>query len=121
MNGQPDKVPFDRDAILASLEGDRELLWELVGLFRRQVQTLLPEIRSAGDRRDGNALERAAHKLKSSLGSFAADKASAAALRLELMGRSGDFTSPDLICAELESEVERLEAALSAWEKECVP
>jgi CheY-like chemotaxis protein len=74
---------FDPAWILQKIDGDRKLLGELIDLFFGQEQKLLPAIRQAGERGDGKALERAAHKLKSSLGNFGDHRASDAAQRLK--------------------------------------
>jgi signal transduction histidine kinase/CheY-like chemotaxis protein/HPt (histidine-containing phosphotransfer) domain-containing protein len=115
------EAPFDPSWVLARVEGDRELLKKMINLFLAQTQKLLPEIRSAGERGDGNALERFAHKLKGSLGSFGAGRATEAALRLEIMGRSGEFVQPEEALAALEHEVARLREALAAFTEETVP
>ncbi|MEO5954859.1 MAG: response regulator, partial [Nitrospiraceae bacterium] len=66
--GPSPEAVLDLTAALARVEGDRELLGEMIGLFFAQAQTLLPQIRGAGERGDGKALERFAHKLKGSMG-----------------------------------------------------
>ena len=64
---------------------------------------------------------RAAHSLKGSVGSFGAQGAFDAALRLEVMGRGGDFTHAAEACVALEKEVARLERALAALREENAP
>jgi light-regulated signal transduction histidine kinase (bacteriophytochrome)/DNA-binding response OmpR family regulator/HPt (histidine-containing phosphotransfer) domain-containing protein len=108
---------LDPAGILDRVEGDRKLLEEMIDLFLRQTQKLLPAIRSAGERGDGQALERAAHKLKSSLGNFGDHRASDAAQRLEILGRDGQFALAEKAIAELEQEVARLHAALNAFKE----
>ena len=117
-NGQVAEPAIDLAAALARVEGDRELFREMIGLFFAQAQKLLPEIRGAGERRDGKALERAAHKLKGSLGSFGAAQAAEAAHRLEIMGRTGDFVGVEEASADLEHKVARLRAVLTAFIEE---
>ncbi len=85
----------------------------MIGLFDAQAQKLLPEIRSAGERGDGKSLERLAHKLKGSIGSFGDDRATQAALRLEIIGRDGDFVQTEQAVADLEHEVARLRETLA--------
>jgi CheY-like chemotaxis protein len=109
---------FDRTEALAAIEGDEELLRELIGLFLAQADKLVPEIRGASERGDSKVLERAAHKLKGSMGSFGAELASETALRLEIMGRNGDLLQIDEAVADLEHEVARLRQALTTFTKE---
>jgi len=117
-NKRPTEAVFDLAAALTRVEGDRNLLRKLIGLFLAQAQKLLPEIRSAGERGDGKALERFAHKLKGSMGSFAADRAAEAALRLEIMGNNGEFVQTEEALADLEHEVARLCEALTTFTEE---
>ena len=90
----------------------------MIGLFFAQAQKLLPEIRDAGGRGDGKALERFAHKLKGSMGSFGDSRATAAALRLEIMGHHGEFADAVEAGTDLENEVVRLRAALMTFLEE---
>ncbi len=112
------KAIFDPTWVLARIGDDGELLRKMIGLFFAQAQKLLPEIRSAGERGDGKALERAAHKLKGSMGSFGATPASEAALRLEIMGRNCELAQAEEASAELEHEVARLREALTTFTEE---
>lgn len=111
----PSEPAFDLAWALARAEGDRKLLGKVIELFLSQTYKLLPEIRSAGERGDGPALERLAHKLKGSMGSFGAGRASAAALRLEVMGRQGEFVGTEESLTDLEQETARLVEALKVF------
>ena len=111
--GSPEPV-FDHDLLLARVEGDRELLLEIVGLFFDETPGLLSEIRESVARRDASALERAAHTLKGSVGNFGAKGAYDEALKLEIIGRGGDVTNAEEAYARLEDEIARLKVALGA-------
>jgi CheY-like chemotaxis protein len=112
---------FDPKKALARVEGDEELLRKMIDLFFSQSKKLLPEIRWAGERGDGKRLERSAHKLKGSMGSFGARSAVDAALRLEIIGVSGDFSQVDQASANLEYEVTCLREALTSYVEEGAP
>jgi len=62
---------------------------------------------------DAPAVERAAHKLKASVGSFGAQRAYRAALRLEELGDAGDLTGSKDAIPELEKAVARLQEAVA--------
>jgi PAS domain S-box-containing protein len=104
---------LDRTQLLARVEGDTQLLAELAGLFLADCPKLLSAVKQAIASRDGTALERAAHKLKSSVGNFAAQSAVEAAQRLETMGRRGDLARVEEGYAALEKEIERLKTILA--------
>ncbi|MDB5311501.1 MAG: hybrid sensor histidine kinase/response regulator [Gemmataceae bacterium] len=104
---------FDRAAALARVEGDAALLRQLVGHFTAQSGKLLADIRTAAEGRNGKKLERAAHKLKGSAGTFGARPASESAARLEAMGRAGDFAGADGALDGLERDVTDLRRALA--------
>jgi len=116
--GVPAGAVFDQQATLVRVKGDREMLQEIVQLFRAEAPELLAAIRASMARGDGHALQRAAHSLKGTVRSFGAQAAGDAALRLEEMGRSGDLTQAALACAELEKEVANLEQALAVFRQE---
>ncbi|MGE0679975.1 MAG: response regulator [Candidatus Binatia bacterium] len=117
--GAPEAV-FDQWAVLERVEGDVELLREVVGLFFEEAPELLSAIREAIARRDSMKLEYAAHSLKGTVSNFGARAAREAALRLEVVGRSGDLTYAEPACAELEKEITSLTQALTNFREEQV-
>jgi len=112
---------FDRAATLARVDDNRELLQEIIGLFFDEIPGLLSAIQESITHCDAKTLERAAHTLKGAVGNFSAKAAQQAALRLEMMGRSGDLTTVKEAYVELEKEVARLGDALTALREENGP
>jgi signal transduction histidine kinase/CheY-like chemotaxis protein len=106
---------------LKRVQGNHELLRTIVGLFFAETPVLLAQIRNAVGRHNSQELERAAHTLKGSVGVFGAQGAVAAALRLEMLGQSGDFTEAEGAYAALEWEIARLELVLAALRQEPTP
>lgn len=104
---------LDRAALLERVEGDPALLAEMVQLFSQDSLRLLAAIREGLERNDARAVERSAHTLKGALSNLAAPTATAAALRLEKMGREADLTAAKEGCSALEREIERLKPALA--------
>jgi HPt (histidine-containing phosphotransfer) domain-containing protein len=94
------------------LEGDQELLGELVELFLADSPRLLEEIRAAVESQDADQLMRAAHTLKGSVSNFCAPLAVEAAQKLEAQGRAGNLASAPQCLARLEQVMERLTAEL---------
>ena len=105
---------LDRAQVLRRVGGDLELLKELTDIFLEECPELLSAVREAIAGRDGEALERAAHKIKGAVSNFSAHAAVEAALQLETMGREGDLTGAAPVCTALESSIERLKPALAA-------
>ena len=116
--GTPCGAVFDQQATLARVKGDRGMLQDIVQLFCAEAPGLLAAIRAAITRSDSQGLQCAAHSLKGTVQSFGAQAAGDAALRLAVMGRSGDLTQAALACAELEKEVANLEQALAVFRQE---
>ena len=106
---------IDEDALLERFEGDKDLLREVAGLFFEDYPRRLADIRDALAHGDSRALERAAQSIKGSVGTFGAPASVEAALRLEMIGRSGDLTGAEDACAALERQIVRLRGALAAF------
>jgi HPt (histidine-containing phosphotransfer) domain-containing protein len=104
---------LDREELLQRVGGDRELLTELVVMFRDSVAGQLTALQEAVANQDCRAVERIAHSIKGSVGNFAARSAFATALRLEKMGRETDLAGAEAAVRELEAEIERLKQALA--------
>jgi PAS domain S-box-containing protein len=102
----------DVKALLERLEGDGELLAEMVGLFFADCPRRLGAIREAIDRGDSRSLESAAHALKGSVGNFMAKGAFEAVRKLEVLGRQADLGRAQEAYRTLEIEIERLNSAL---------
>ena len=113
----PDFV-FDPSVVLNRVDGDRELLREVVMLFFEDTPKLLTEMRAAIDRGDARALERAAHTLKGSISNFGVPSAVAPALRLEQMARAGELAPALAAWEQLQLQVNQLVPALEALVKE---
>jgi two-component system, sensor histidine kinase and response regulator len=103
---------FDRAAELMRVEGDPELLVEIIEVFLDDSPRLLSRIREALKREDLKLLEQAAHTLKGSVGNFCAPVAYAAALKLEKIGREGNVEKAQEARIDLEEAMEQLRPAL---------
>jgi PAS domain S-box-containing protein len=105
---------LDRADLLTRVDGDRELLAELVRLFLEERPALLMAMENA--LRDGEAKELAcaAHKAKGVFGNLSAPLAQQAAVELELLARHGELALATDVFLQLCQQVERLEAELRA-------
>jgi two-component system, sensor histidine kinase and response regulator len=109
---EPARAVLDYQVALSRVGDDHDLLMDLGRLFRGECTELLGEIRDAAERKDMNALGRAAHSLKGSVATFAAEDAFDAALKVELLVRTGEFAGVAEAISTLEAEIDRLLEAL---------
>ena len=106
-------------SVLASLrelqeEGEPDIVAEVGGLFIEHAPRKIAAIKKAASEGDSKALELAAHSLKSSSSYIGALKLSAFSKELEFMGRSGTLEGSVEKAALVETEFERVKAALEA-------
>ena len=109
---------LDLQEALDRVDGDRDLLSEIAGLFLADVDEMMDVVRKAVEAKDGPALHRAAHRLKGSVVTFAAAPAADAALALELLGRDGQVEAAGEALTRLETEIPRLVDALAPLVKQ---
>jgi CheY-like chemotaxis protein len=106
---------FDESVALSNTDDDRGMLAEAVGICLDDLPKYMADVRAGIARGDAGSLERAAHRMRSSLNAVAARPAAQAAERLEGLASSADIAACRLAAAVLEREVQRLIAALQSW------
>jgi CheY-like chemotaxis protein/HPt (histidine-containing phosphotransfer) domain-containing protein len=111
---------FDLDEVLARVEGDRDLLNELITIFRSESPKLLTDIRRYAEQKDGKGLQQSAHALKGAAGNLGARRASSAALAMEMLARGGDLSLALDRLGELESTMQHLERDLALHQESMV-
>jgi CheY-like chemotaxis protein len=104
---------LDQEAIHDLVGGDTVLLHDLVALFLGGVPGMRERIRTAIEQQDALRLNEAAHELKGAASHFAATPTTEAARRLESMGRDNDLAHAEEAFRILETELDRLQSALS--------
>ena len=83
---------FDPKAALVCVDGERELLREVVAIFREECPKLLAEVYDAVVGEDAPGLARSAHMLKGTVCNFGGRTATDMLFKLETMGGTGDFS-----------------------------
>jgi PAS domain S-box-containing protein len=109
----PTKDIFDLTKALQVVDGDKGLLKEITVMFLEELQENTEGIVQAIRKKDADALEKAAHSLKGSVGNLGAKRAYGAAYRLESIGKEGRLAEAKGALAELEKELGELEIALN--------
>jgi two-component system sensor histidine kinase/response regulator len=105
---------LDRDAILERMEGDVELLEEIVQLFLEDSPRLIAAMRDSLANADAAGLRVAAHAMKGSLSNSGPLPAGTLAIELEVMGRDEDLDDAAEVFASFLTSFERLQPALVA-------
>jgi two-component system sensor histidine kinase/response regulator len=99
---------LNRASLLERVEGDQELLAEMIQLFLADAPQLIDAMRKALLQGDMVLLERAAHSLKGAAGNMSAEVTVGAALRLEQSAKKGDAESSKANLVALEGAIQRL-------------
>jgi HPt (histidine-containing phosphotransfer) domain-containing protein len=110
----PRARPVTRAMLLASVDGDLDLLRKLVTLFLEDSPMWRAQLRTALDQRDAQLLMRAAHRLRGSIGVFVTEGAFEWAGRLEADGRDADLDAAIDHVVEFDKALEELLAAMAA-------
>jgi len=110
---------LDRETLWARVDGDADLLREIVGLFLDDCPERLEELHTALTRQDCTALAQAAHRLKGALGNISANHALTAVQRVELLARDSDMPAAAVALAMLEDELARLTPLLTVYLEQC--
>jgi len=103
---------IDRKTLWKRLDGDRELLRELLEGYRGCCPEVVAELREGVTRKDPKLVQRAAHQLKGMVSSLAATHAFTTARDLERSGQASDFTQAPDILARLEAALQEVDAEL---------
>jgi len=112
---QTPNLVWDRAGVFNRVDNDRELLLEILGLFKEDFPPALAALRSAVQSADLQASSALSHKLKGMLSNLGGVAAAAAASRLESFASAKDAHSlPDALAA-LERESQDLVHELDAY------
>ncbi|MCC2669550.1 MAG: domain S-box [Armatimonadetes bacterium] len=107
------KAPvLDQQALMERVQGDTELLDELVDLFRDSYPRQLAALRAGAEAGDLPSVTGVAHALKGSVGNFAAQSAFHLIVRLEEAALDQNLSGVRHLLPELEAELEGLRTTL---------
>jgi CheY-like chemotaxis protein/HPt (histidine-containing phosphotransfer) domain-containing protein len=112
---------LDFAAALDRVDGDRELLENLMGMFAGECSRDIAEIRKSLEARDMGQLERLAHTLKGASASLAAGRVADAAFALEKQARTGEVGNAEKLLEILLAEINRLLPEIEAFCRKVAP
>jgi PAS domain S-box-containing protein len=99
-------ISFDKQTLIDAFDHDWGFFKEVVDLFVSDYPRMMVDIRQAFKTGDTDALIRTAHSLKGMLSLFNAQAAAQKTLKLQELGKRGEFS-------EIENEIEGLSGELS--------
>lgn len=105
---------FDPSALWQRVDGDMQLLTDVVKIFAGEYPELLLKIDSATRDGDARKLREASHKLKGSLLQLSAPVAAGAAADLERLAASNSLNDVTLSVNRLKMEIDFLVCLLEA-------
>jgi HPt (histidine-containing phosphotransfer) domain-containing protein len=109
---------LDIAGAMKRLGNDESLFLEFIGFYEEDYPRLLKNLENAAKAHDGDGVHHAAHGLMGLVASLGAIDVAAAAVNLEKIGRSGDFSEVDTALAKLQAEVGQLNTELAAFRKQ---
>jgi two-component system, sensor histidine kinase and response regulator len=99
---------IDWEEALAAVQGDRELLLEILEAFLTEGPQLLADANAAASRDDTAGLERAAHTLKAALRYIGATATSSQAARLEQTAKARDLAASKPLLEAVDRDLQSL-------------
>jgi PAS domain S-box-containing protein len=111
-NGHPSARCIDWQQALGAIEGNRELLGELIDIFREECPKLRAEIESSLQSGDLPGLRRAAHTLKGALSHLAAASAVQLAQQIEDHARRENAAAVHPLWPLLQTQLDEINRAL---------
>lgn len=106
---------FDGESLLTRVDGDLELVGELLARFVQSMPEDLEAAQNALEEADFPLLARLAHTVKGAVSNFGVGPAYERAVALEDAARGEDAGTCRTALAGLEDEIGRLNAALGRW------
>jgi HPt (histidine-containing phosphotransfer) domain-containing protein len=100
---------YDHEQAMRATGGDRELLAELLTMFRQESSQMLAKMDNAITNSDVEALTQAAHAIKGALAHLGATTARELAFTIETNGRQSKIEGAAELLAQLIQEVKAFE------------
>lgn len=109
------KAIMDLAELFERVENDRELVRDLLLIFKEEFPVHLRALRDAVDSKDGQKVATEAHTMKGMLSNVAASSAAGAAARLEQLSRNQEVSEFQEACASFENLSKELLVELDTY------
>jgi len=106
---------FNQGAFATRVEGDEELMRELLEIFLEQAPQQITEMHLAVKSQDAGRLQGQAHSLKGAAASISAEALKEVASLLEQVGKSQNLTQATTLLVQLGEQFEALEKVLDDY------
>ncbi|MBN1298017.1 Hpt domain-containing protein [bacterium] len=98
---------FDKKAALSYVGGDSELLAEIIGIFREEIDEKLERMRTWIAQNNALEISRCAHSIKGELHTLGATLSRRIAAEIEIAGASGDLNDIPSLFNQFVEEINR--------------
>ena len=99
---------IDLNEAISRVGGDEEFYAELLEDFRTLGNECLPKLKNALQNKDATLLNETAHSLKGAAGNLGFKQLYDITFRLEMMGKSNNFTSAGELIDQTDKELQKL-------------
>lgn len=103
------------DTILDLMDGDREMVTDLIDTHLEVMPALLTQFKSGMEAGNPQEVKEAAHAMKSSNAQFGALHFAQLCQTAENIAKGGSLDGMDDLYAEIRAEFEKVESALDSW------
>jgi len=105
-------VDFDRQFLLEQLDGDEEVVKEILNLYLEKTPEQISAVSEAVMKKDASLIRSSAHSLKGSSGNVGAVKLSQTAQKMEMIGKEGDLSQAEGLMKEIEENFRGFRGAI---------
>ncbi len=99
---------LDLAEAMSNMDGDAELLQEIVEIFLEAAESQLDSIDQSIQSQNTNAVAIQAHAMKGGASNFCACKFVAAAMKLELLAKGGNLDGAERVLAKMRAGYEEI-------------
>ncbi len=107
---------FDKDDLMERLDGDEELLREILEIYVEDVPRLIEKIKKAREQSDAELVNREGHTLKGASANVSAPALRETAYQIEMAGKSGALNGVDALVDRAERDFDELKSVLAQSE-----